>query len=133
MYVSHYYLLFKGVNTMADQTSGELLLTTLQRGITENSNMISNAAVANHQSQLNNFARGAEILTKRMCEFDGPEAMATSEGYTRFSPASQTHHTAVSMSELSSSIQNNQNQFAQGFLQLQQSIEGLRSAILSSK
>ena len=113
--------------------TNELLITTLQRGITESSNMISNAAVANHQSQLNNFSRGAEILTKRICEWDGAETIAHAEGYTRFSPASQTHHTATSMAELSSVIQNNQNQFSQGFLQLQQSIEGLRSAILASK
>jgi len=109
----------------------QLLMTTLQRGITESSNMISNASVANHQTQLNNFSRGGEILTKRMCEYDGPEAMAISEGYTRFSPASQTHHSAISLAELSSVIQNNQNQFSQGFLQLQQSIDALRNALIT--
>jgi len=111
--------------------ASELLQTTLERGIAESSNMISNAMVANHQSQLNNFSRGAEILTKRMCEYDGPESLATTENYTRFSPASQVHHSAVSMAELSSVIQNNQNQFSQGFLQLQQSIDSLRNAILN--
>lgn len=114
---------------MADAASGELLLTTLQRGITESSNMISNAAVSNHASQINNFSRGAEVLTKRLCEWDGAETVSHAEGYTRFSPASQVHHQAVSMSELSSALQNSQNQIAQGFLQLQQSIEGLRASM----
>ena len=113
--------------------ASDILQTTLERGIAESSNMISNAMVSNHTSQLNNFSRGAEILTKRMCEYDGPEALATTENYTRYSPASQVHHTAVSIAELGGVLQNNQNQIAQGFLQLQTSIEGLRSALLASK
>jgi hypothetical protein len=113
--------------------ASELLQTTLERGIAESSNIISNAMVANHTSQLNNFARCAEVLSKRISEWDGPEAIAGAEGYTRFSPASQVHHAAVSMAELSGVMQNNQNQVAQGFLQLQASIEGLKSAILASK
>lgn len=117
---------------MAETGELDLLKTTLQRGITESSNMISNAAVANHQSQLNNFSRGAEILTKRLCENDPNEAVATAETLTRFSPATQVHHSAVSMAELSSVLQNNQNQFSQGFLQLQQSIDALRNTILAT-
>ena len=111
--------------------ASELLATTLERGIAKSSNIISNAMVSNHTSQLNNFARCAEVLCKRISEYDGPEALATTENYTRYSPASQVHSTAIGMAELGTVLQNNQNQFAQGFLQLQQSIDALRSAILS--
>ena len=112
---------------MADANS--LLETSLNRSIVDNSQKLADAGTANFTAQQNNHARCAEVLSKRICEYDGPEAMATAEGYSRISPTSQGYHAANTMTQVTGAIQNNQNQVSQALLQLMTSIEGLKSVM----
>jgi hypothetical protein len=106
-----------------------LLLSALNRGVVESSNMLSNAAIGNHTSQINNHARCGEMLSKRICELDEGETVSSAEMFTRYSPISQAHGTASDMAQLGAVIQGMQNQSAQGFLQLKQSIDALISVM----
>jgi len=107
--------------------SSDLLATTLQRSIVEVSAQQASAAVANHTSQLNNFGRAAEWLSKTIVEIDPVQAISLAEANTRYSPASQVHDQAQGLTSLGASIQNNQNYISQGFAQLQTTLEGLRN------
>ena len=116
---------------MADATS--LLETSLSRSIVETSAQLSTAAAHNHTAQINNFSRGAEVLSKRICEWDGSETVAHAEGYSRVSPVSQGHILGQTMSQVGGVLQNNQNYIAQGFAQLQTTLEGLRVQLAAMK
>jgi hypothetical protein len=108
-----------------------LLVSALNRGVVESSNMLSNAAIGNHTTQINNHARCGEVLSKRICELDEAESISSAEALTRYSPISQAHGTASDMAQLGSVIQGLQNHSAQGFLQLKQSIDSLIAHLAS--
>lgn len=107
-----------------------LLISALNRGVVESSNMLSNAAIGNHTSQINNHARCGEMLSKRICELDETEAVSSAEQMTRYSPVSQAHGVATDLAQLGTVIQSMQNNSAQGFLQLKQSIDALTSIMI---
>ena len=111
--------------------TSDLLTGSLEQSIVNNATMLAQAATANHQSQLNNNSRNAELLGKRVVEWDGAEAIAHAEGYSRISPTSQPYHLASGINQLSGVIQNNQNLISQGFMQLNSSIEGLKTVIMA--
>ena len=112
---------------MADANS--LLETSLNRSIVDTSTKLADASASNHTSQINNFSRAAEVLSKRIAEYDGPEAMAAAEGYTRVSPTSQGYHSANTMTQVTAALQNNQNNVSQALMQLLASIEGLKAMV----
>ena len=109
---------------MAD--SNELLISSLNRSIVDNSTKLADAGSSNHAAQLANHSRCAEVLSKRICEWDGAETVAGAEGYSRISPVSQGHVLANTMEQVTGVIQNNQNQVSQALMQLLASIEGLK-------
>lgn len=106
--------------------SVDLLSVSLQRSIVDVSAQQAAAALGNHTSQINNFGRAAEWLSKTIVEVDPVQAISIAEANTRFSPASQVHDQAQGLTSLGASIQNNQNYISQGFTQLQTTLEGLR-------
>lgn len=114
---------------MADANS--LLETSLNRSIVDTSTKLADAAQANHASQLNNFSRAAELLSKNIVEFDLAQGIAYSEGTTRMSPTSQGFHLGNTLSQVGSVVQHNQNFISQGFIQLQSQIAALQAQIAS--
>ena len=112
---------------MADSNS--LLETSLNRSIVDNSTKLADAGQANHASQLNNFSRCAEMLSKNIAEYDLAQAMAHSEGMTRMSPTSQGYHLGNAMNQIGGAVQHNQNYIAQGFAQ----ITTMLNALLANK
>ena len=102
---------------MADAPN-PLLLDSLNRSIVDESTKLAAAANSNHTSQLNNFSRAAEVLSKRIAEVDTAESVAESEMISRISPVSQGHVLGQTLTQVGGAMQNNQNYIIQGFAQM---------------
>ena len=111
--------------------SVDLLSVALQRSIVDVSAQQAAAALGNHTSQINNFGRAAEWLSKTIVEIDPVQAISLAEANTRFSPASQVHDQAQGITSLAASIQSQNNQIGQGFAHLAMLLESIRAQAMS--
>lgn len=115
---------------MAAEEGQGLLTTALNRSIVDISSQQAAAALGNHTSQINNFGRAAEWLSKTMVEIDPMQALSVAEANTRFSPASQVHDQAQGITSLGASLQNNQNYISQALAQVLATTEALKMQMM---